>query len=205
SLRVEGRLRLGGGAEAPRFFGGSVPAPGLPHPRLQRFYRLDGGAHAPERTVALEGYCGSRPVRVGNGAASQLQLDTYGNLLDAAWLYSKSSHPLDRDTARELAEATDLVADIWRTPDRGIWEVRMPGQHFTQSKVMCWVALDRATRLAHAGQLPRAHLERWHREARAIREFVETHCWSEQQQSYVRFAGSEELDASLLLLALVRY
>ena len=205
SFTLEALLQLGCWAEAHSFFWWFLHATRLTHPRLQPFYRLDGGAHAPERTMALEGYCGSRPVRVGNGAASQLQLDTYGSLLDAAWLYSKSSHPLDGDTARELAEATDLVADIWRTPDRGIWEVRMPGQHFTQSKVMCWVALDRATRLAHAGQLPRAHLERWHREARAIREFVETRCWSEQQQSYVRFAGSEELDASLLLLALVRY
>ena len=205
SFTLEALLQLGCWAEAQSFFWWFMHATRLTQPRLQPFYRLDGGAHAPERELPLDGYCGSRPVRVGNAAADQLQLDTYGNLLDAAWLYVQRGHRLDADTAKELAEAADLVADIWRTPDRGIWEVRMEAQHFTQSKVMCWVALERAVRLAEGGHLPRAHLGRWRREGRAIREFVETRCWSEAQQSYVRFAGSEELDASLLFLVLARY
>ena len=173
--------------------------------RLQVFYRLDGGTHAPEREIPLEGYRGSRPVRTGNGAGSQLQLDTFGDLFDTVARYVSTGGELDRATGRELAHVAGLVCGLWREPDRGIWEVRMESKHFTHSKAMCWVALDRAVTLAERGLLPRRHLERWRREAGEIRSFVETQCWSERQQSYTRFAGSEELDASLLLMAMVRY
>ena len=116
----------------------------LTHPRLRVLYRLDGGARAPERELALDGYRGSRPVRVGNAAAGQRQLDTYGELLQTAWLYARSGHRIDRDIARRLAEIADLVCELWREPDAGIWEVRSEPRHFTQSKMMCWIALDRA-------------------------------------------------------------
>jgi len=205
SFTLDALLQLGCRAEAHSFFWWFMHATRLTHPRLQPFYRLDGGAHAPERTLPLDGHRGSRPVRVGNAAANQLQLDTYGHLLDTAALYATRGERLDRDTGAELAEVADFVCEVWRAPDRGIWEVRMPEQPFTHSKLMCWVALDRAARLATAGHLPARHLGHWRREARAIREFMETRCWSESRQSYVRYAGSQELDASLLLLPVVHY
>jgi GH15 family glucan-1,4-alpha-glucosidase len=177
----------------------------LTHPRLRVLYRLDGGARAPERVLALDGYRGSRPVRAGNAAAGQRQLDTYGELLQTAWLYAISGHRIDRDIARRLAEVADLVCRIWREPDAGIWEVRSAERHFTQSKMMCWIALDRACELAGRGLIPGRRAERWRREAQAIREFVEGRCISEDTATYVRSAGSDELDASLLLGVLFSY
>ena len=160
----------------------------LTHPRLRVLYRLDGGARAPERSLPLDGYRASRPVRVGNAAAAQLQLDTYGELLQTAWLYATTGHRIDRDIGRRLAEMADLVCRIWRQPDAGIWEVRSEPRHFTQSKMMCWVALDRARDLAARGLIPDRHAHRWRREAEAIQEFVETRCFSTQKRSYVALA-----------------
>jgi GH15 family glucan-1,4-alpha-glucosidase len=174
-------------------------------PRLQVFYRLDGGAHAPERTLPLDGYRGSRPVRTGNGAAGQLQLDTYGELLDTALVYVRKGYSLGRDIGRDLARVADFVCERWREPDAGIWEVRAGPRHHTQSKAMCWVALDRALRLAGLGQVPADHVARWRAGATAIRLFIEKRCWSERKQSYIGYAGAEHLDASLLLLAIMRY
>jgi len=96
----------------------------------------------------------------------------------------------------------DLVCRVWHQPDSGIWEVRSRPRHFTQSKMMCWVALDRAVRLAERGLLPDGRVESWRRQRRAVRQFVESRCYSHHRRSYVRAAGSEEVDASLLLGAL---
>ena len=123
-------------------------------------------------------------MRVGNGAAHQVQLDVYGDLLQAAWLYATVGRQIDADIARRLAETADLVCRIWDQPDAGLWEVRSAPQHFTQSKMMCWVALDRAARLATGGWIPSAHLAGWEVTAHAIRAFIEERCWSESQQSY---------------------
>ncbi len=114
-------------------------------------------------------------------------------------------HRIDRDIARRLAEVADLVAGIWRQPDAGIWEVRSEERHFTQSKTMCWIALDRTLELAARGLIPARHAERWRAEAEAIRAVVETSCFSAEKRSYVRFAGSDDLDASLLLGVLFSY
>jgi GH15 family glucan-1,4-alpha-glucosidase len=198
-------LGLSCAPEARAYFWWLMHASQLSHPRLRVLYRLDGGARAPERTLPLEGYRGSRPVRVGNAAAGQRQLDTYGELLQTAWLYATTGHRVDADIARRLAEMAQLVCEIWREPDAGIWEVRSEERHFTQSKMMCWIALDRARALADRGLIPGRHAERWRQEAEAIREFVETRCFSEQKRSYVRAADSDELDASLLLGVLLSY
>src|SRR5262249_29139058 len=168
-------------------------------------YRLDGGTRVPERELPLAGYRGSRPVRTGNAAATQLQLDIYGDLLDTAWLYAQRGGRLAPDAGARLAEVADFVCDVWRAPDRSIWEVRMAPKHFTHSQAMCWVALDRALRLVETGQIMGGTGARWRSEAAAIRAFIETQCWSERLGSYVRYAGSEELDASLLLMAIMRY
>jgi GH15 family glucan-1,4-alpha-glucosidase len=198
-------LGLGCADDARAYFWWLMQASQLTHPRLQVLYRLDGGGQAPERTLPLNGYRGSRPVRIGNAAATQLQLDTYGELLQTAWLYAAGGHRIDNDIARRLAEMADLVCRIWRDPDAGIWEVRSRPEHFTQSKMMCWVALDRARDLAQRGLIPDRHVQRWLREGQAIKDFIETRCFSEEKRSYVRHAGSGELDASLLLGILTSY
>ena len=192
-------LRLGSVAEARAYFWWLMQASQLTHPRLQPLYRLDGGAHAHERVLKLRGYAGSRPVRVGNAAAGQLQLDTYGELLQTAWLYAQAGQPLDRDIGRRLAEIADLVCRLWREPDSGIWEVRSVPKHFTHSKMMCWVALDRAVRLAERRIVPDRHAATWQAAACEIRDYVEQFCFDEQRGSYVRFVGGAELDASVLL------
>ncbi len=198
-------LGLGCPQEARAFFWWLLHASQLTHPYLQVLYRLDGGAEAPEVELPLAGYRGSLPVRVGNGAAAQLQLDVYGDLLQTAWLYVAHGNRLDRDTGRRLARMADVVCELWRKRDLGIWEVRSAPVHFTQSKIMCWVALDRACRLADMGEIGNNRVARWRAEAGAIREFVERHCWSERMGSYVRYAGSEELDASLLFAILMGF
>jgi GH15 family glucan-1,4-alpha-glucosidase len=206
SFTLDALLRLGRTDEARAFFWWFMQATRITKPRLQVLYELDGGARAPERDLPLNGYCGARPVRAGNMAAEQLQLDIYGVLFQAAWLYGTAGHYIDHDTGHELAQVADLVARIWRKTDSGIWEVRSERKQFTESKVMCWVALDRAIRLNDAGILRGAHVHTWRREADAIREFIERECWSDQMQSYARFAGShDEVDASLLLMAMMSY
>ncbi len=205
AFALDAFLRLGCPSEAEAYFWWLMHASQLTHPRLQVLYRLDGGASAPERTLDLDGYRGSRPVRVGNAAAGQTQLDVYGDVFQTAWLYARARGELDQDIGRRLADIADLVCAIWRQPDSGIWEVRSEPVHFIHSKMMCWVALDRASRLARSGWIPDRRLKLWEREAKAVRTFVEAHGWSEARQSYVRSVGSTELDASLLMAVLLGY
>jgi GH15 family glucan-1,4-alpha-glucosidase len=205
AFTLEALLRLGCPSEAEAFFWWLLHASQLTNPRLQVLYRLDGGERATERTLELDGYRGSRPVRVGNDAAGQTQLDIYGDLLQAALIYAEAGGRVDREAARRLADIADLVCRIWREPDSGIWEVRSQPVHFTHSKMMCWVALDRAVRLCDTGHVVSGHVSTWRREALAIREFVETRCWSARIGSYTRHADGEELDASVLLGVLLGY
>jgi GH15 family glucan-1,4-alpha-glucosidase len=202
---LDALVSLGCTQEADAFFWWLMQASQLTHPRLQVLYRLDGGAHAREAELALEGYRRSHPVRVGNGALDQLQLDVYGDLLQTAWLYAKTRGSLDRDVARRLAETADLVARIWPSPDSGIWEVRSPPVHFTQSKMLCAVALDRAADLAEAGFLPGRQAQRWRDHAATVRAFVEDRSWSDAVGAYVRAPGTDELDAAVLLGTLFGY
>jgi GH15 family glucan-1,4-alpha-glucosidase len=205
AFTLEALLRLGCPGEAEAFFWWLLHASQLTHPRLQVLYRLDGGDRAPEHTLELDGYRASRPVRVGNDAAAQTQLDVYGDLLQTALIYAEAGGWVDAETGRRLAGMANLVCRIWRQPDSGIWEVRSEAVHFTHSKMMCWVALDRAVRLSDTGHVPARHASRWRREALAIREFIETRCWSQRLGSYTRNAGGEELDASVLLGVLLGY
>ena len=205
AFTLDALLSTGCAREADAFFWWLLHASQLTHPELRVLYRLDGGTKVPERELRLSGYRGSGPVRVGNAAAGQLQLDSYGELLQTAYRYASSGRSIDRDAGRRLAGLADHVVAVWREPDAGIWEVRSGERHFTQSKVMCWRALDCATQLAEEGQLPGGSLARWRSEAEAIRRFVERQCWSDACRSYVRYAGGDELDASLLLMALVGY
>jgi GH15 family glucan-1,4-alpha-glucosidase len=202
---IDALLQLGCVDEARSLFWWFMQATALTEPEVHVLYKLDGGIGSTERDIALAGYRGSRPVRVGNGAVEQAQHDIYGDLLETAWLYSEGHHALDRDTGVVLGRIADHVCDIWRKPDSGIWEVRNGPFHFTHSKAMCWVALDRAARLADRGELPARHAVRWKREAAAIHDFIERQCWSDRLRSYTRSAGSEHVDASLLMLPIVDY
>jgi GH15 family glucan-1,4-alpha-glucosidase len=205
AFMLDAMMQLGCPQEGEAFFWWLLHTSQLTRPRLRVLYRLDGSAKTPETTLGLAGYRDSLPVRVGNEAAEQQQLDIYGDLMQTAWFYAKASTGLDRETGRRLAEIAELVSEIWREPDSGIWEVRSEPLHFTHSKMMCWVALDRAVRMAEAGWLPRGQAARWRAEANAIRDFIESRCWSDQVASYVRSAGSRDLDASVLLGALMGY
>ena len=124
AFTLDALLQLGCPREGEAFFWWLLHASQLSHPRLQVLYRLDGGERTPERTLRLDGYRGSRPVRVGNAAAAQTQLDIYGGLLQTALVYAEAGGRLDRETGRRLADIADLVCRIWRQPDSGIWEVR---------------------------------------------------------------------------------
>jgi GH15 family glucan-1,4-alpha-glucosidase len=205
AFTLDAFLRLGCPAEARAYFWWLMHASQLTHPKLQVLYRLEGGDRAPEHELPLDGYRGSRPVRVGNAAGGQVQLDIYGELMQTAWLYAEAGNRIDRDIARRLIGIADFVCEIWQEPDSGIWEVRSEPVHFTQSKMMCWVALNRARRLAGSGFIPGEHKARWLETSEAISDFIETKCWSSRKRSYVRYAGTEELDASLLLGVLHGY
>jgi GH15 family glucan-1,4-alpha-glucosidase len=205
NFMIDALLQLGCHEEARSLFWWFMQATALTVPDLRVLYRLDGGVRTAEREIALAGYRGSRPVRVGNGAAEQMQLDIYGALFETAWLYSQGHHALDQETGAVLARIADRVCAVWRQPDSGIWEVRNGPFQFTHSKVMCWVALDRAVRLAELRELPAEKAPRWRIEADAIRAFVDQECWSDELGSYTRIAGGHDVDASLLMLPLVEY
>jgi GH15 family glucan-1,4-alpha-glucosidase len=168
-------------------------------------YRLNGRAEADEKPLPLAGYRGSRPVRVGNGAADQLQLDVYGEVLEAASRFASAIGGLDRDHGRRLAELADFICESWEKPDASIWETRNEPAHFVQSKMLCAVGLMRACELAERDLVPARSAQRWRQAYESIREFVETHGYSESKQSYVRKVGEDELDASLLLALLAGY
>jgi GH15 family glucan-1,4-alpha-glucosidase len=177
----------------------------LTQPCLQILYRTDGSVHTEERELSsLRGYRASSPVRVGNGARDQVQLDVYGSVLEAIWLYGRDVGRLDGDTGKEVGRIADYVAEHWRDRDNGIWEVRDERTHYTQSKALCWVALDRACALGEAGLIPNRS-RRWREEADELRQFVDREGWDEERRSYVRAPDLRELDASLLTLALLGF
>jgi GH15 family glucan-1,4-alpha-glucosidase len=205
AFTLQALLALGCDREAHAFFSWLLHASQLTHPRMQVLYRLNGRADAHERELSLAGYRRSSPVRIGNGAAAQLQLDVYGEVLTAAALFADFAGGLDRDHGRRIAEIADLVCDLWREPDAGIWEVRAEAAHFIESKMMCAVALDRAVALSERGYLPNANVAHWRRGSAAVHDFVEKHGYSETKRSYVRAVGETDLDASLLLGVLAGY
>ena len=173
--------------------------------QLQIMYGVTGTRSIPERVLDhLEGYMGSRPVRVGNAAATQLQLDVYGHLLLLAWRWHLRGHAPDDDYWRFLVQLVDLAAERWQEPDRGIWEVRGAPRHFVHSKVMCWVALDRGVRLARES-MRRAPIRRWTKTAQQIREAVESQGYDEKRGVFVQAFGTSEMDAALLLVPMVDF
>jgi GH15 family glucan-1,4-alpha-glucosidase len=172
---------------------------------LQVMYGLGGERRLTEiRLPELEGYRRSQPVRIGNGAHSQLQLDVYGELLDAGHLYRKFVGPIDTQYWDFGSRLVEFVIDHWREPDEGIWETRGGPQHFVFSKVLCWVALDRAIKVARALDLP-ADLDLWRGARAEIKEDVLQKGFDAERGTFVQAYGSKNLDAAVLALPLFRF
>ena len=195
---IKAFLRVGAVEEARAAFAWLIATIRRHGSLLRSMYRLDGALAPAEQPVDLPGYAASRPVLVGNDARDQLQLGVFGDLMETAFLFVEQGHVLDLTTRTLLAQLTDRCADSWRNPDCGIWELR-EAQHFTMSKLGCWTAMDRAVKLAESGQIDGSHAQRWLRERDRIRDWIDEHCWSETRQSYTMYAGTERLDAAILL------
>jgi len=166
-------------------------------------FTIEGDNQLPEEALDhWEGYRGSRPVRIGNAAVSQFQGDIYGELMDAFYLSNKYVSPTSYDVWVKIRNRLEWICDNWQLPDAGIWEMRNRQEHFVYSKVMNWVALDRGLRLADKRALP-ADRAKWISERDRIYEEVMTKGWNEKRQAFTQFYGSEDLDASLLIMPLV--
>ncbi|UOR07043.1 glycoside hydrolase family 15 protein [Hymenobacter aerilatus] len=171
---------------------------------LQLMYAVDGSTELPEIDLLhLAGYRDSRPVRIGNGAAHQFQLDIYGELLDTIYLYNKYGGAITYDFWKHVSRLVDFVAENWQEEDHGMWEVRDEERQFISAKMMCWVALDRGIQIANDRSFP-APLEKWYKVRDEIYKEVFDNYWSEEKQAFVQYKGSDVLDATVLLLPLVR-
>jgi len=172
---------------------------------IQVMYRIDGSAELKEFELDhLEGYRGSRPVRVGNAAADQLQLDIYGELIDSIYLYNKYAQPISWDLWGNVRQMLDWLCDNWERPDHSIWEVRSGPQQYTYSKMQCWVALDRGIRIARKRNLP-FHFEKVLKETHRIYEAIMEKGWSEEKQSFTQTFDGDAADATSLLFPLMLF
>ena len=172
---------------------------------LQIMYGIDGRAELPEETLDhLEGYRGSAPVRIGNGAADQLQLDIYGELIDSVYLYNKYGRPIYHDAWVELQRIVEWVCDNWDQADEGIWETRGGRQQFTYSRLMSWVAVERAMRIARQRGLP-GDLPKWLRARDRIYDQIMSRGWHPDRGAFVQHYDTDVLDASVLLMPLVKF
>jgi GH15 family glucan-1,4-alpha-glucosidase len=207
SFTLYGLMRLGFTGEAAAFMRWVEDrcAELEPDGALQVMYGIDGRKRLTEENLPhLQGYKGSKPVRIGNQAYANLQLDIYGELMDAIYLYDKYGAPISHDLWTDVIRFIDWVGRHWREPDESIWEVRGGRQEFLYSRVLCWAAIDRAIRLARKRSFP-APLARWHEERDAIYQDVFAHFWDAGRKTFVQAKGSIALDASSLLLPLVRF
>ena len=171
---------------------------------LRLVYRVDGSDSLEEESLDhLEGYRGSQPVRIGNAAATQYQLDIFGELIDTVYLYNRYDNSITFEFWQELREIIDYVSDNWQREGHGIWEVRSGEQEFLHSKLMCWVALDRGIRIARDRSFP-APKEKWRKVRNEIYEDIYYNFWNEDKQAFTQARGSDVIDASALLIPIVR-
>jgi GH15 family glucan-1,4-alpha-glucosidase len=208
SFTLYALMRLGYTAEAKAFMSWledrckNLSPHGSP---LQVIYRIDGGTDLDEEILShLEGYMGSAPVRIGNNAYRQLQLDIYGELLDSIYIYNKYGEPISYDLWTNLITLVDWVCGHWQEPDEGIWEVRGGRHEFLLSRLMCWVAVDRAMRLAQKRSFP-APMDRWQKARDEIYHDIFTNFWNSKRNAFAQYKGADSLDASTLLMPLVRF
>jgi GH15 family glucan-1,4-alpha-glucosidase len=172
---------------------------------LQIMYGIDGRSELEEEILGhFEGYRGSSPVRIGNGAATQLQLDIYGELIDSVYLYNKYGSPISIDSWLELTRVIEWICEHWDQADEGIWEVRGGRQPFTYSRLMSWVALERSIRIASTRGLP-APLGEWEAARDRIFHQIVEKGWHESRRAFVQHYDTDVLDASVLMMPLVRF
>jgi GH15 family glucan-1,4-alpha-glucosidase len=202
SLTIRALLELGYWGEATQFLDWMLHATRLTQPELRILYTVFGNPAPKEReSKVLRGYKGSSSVRIGNAARDQLQLDVYGEVIDAAAQFAFRGGTLDRETQKVLVGLGNYVVKHWFLPDEGIWEPRTGRRHHTHSRLLCWVALDRLVTLSDQGKLGRANVEEYRKHSDAIRREILTRGWNEQMKSYASELDGVHLDASLLLMS----
>jgi len=193
---------LGFKEEANAFVSWMLHATRLTRPKLQVLYDVYGGSRGKETELShFKGYAGSRPVRVGNHAGVQFQLDVYGEVIEAVAHFVQSGGELDRETQKMLLHFGEYVCRNWQKPDSGIWESRAPGQHYTHSRLLCWVALDRLIDLHTQGRMCEIPVEQFQNSREQIRKDIEERGWNASLESYTQVLEGDTLDASVLLMA----
>jgi len=202
SLTIRNMLELGYLEEATQFLDWMLHATRLTQPELRILYTVFGNPAPRERQLkGLRGYQNSSPVRIGNAARGQLQLDVYGEVIDAASQYAFHGGMLDREMQKTLVGFGNYVVKNWNKPDEGIWEPRTGRQHHTHSRLLCWTALDRLISLSQQGKLKAPNLHEYEQNRDAIQEQISTRGWNHRLQSYVSVLDGDDLDASLLRLS----